>query len=681
MGLYFKSGPKVVEFAKIKKGESMNRNKTRVAQFIENVAQDIFFFLFFLLFLSVLRGAFIIVFRHTLTPSTTAADIAWTLWYGLRISLKTVGAITLIPFLVGSVGQAIWPKWLAQKIRLYWGVFCCLGLSILFQTRIPYYKEFQNAFSPFIFNTFHDDVYAIVKTAIDQYHAVSCLIMGLAMAAVTGGIFAGGLKLTRRVAAPVAQLRHAKWIVVGICIAVIPFAVFVRRGGAWDFEHSIYWKNAARMDQHLLNEAILDDVQALYKASRIHKKFKKTTRNLSVQEVREAAERLTGKPYQAPSLLPLLTRVAPGALIQKPRHIFLIVAETYMQWPLLEQYNYLPVAKGLKKLMARPDSVHVPNFLSASNGTMFGLTSVLLGLPELNLHTANRPTAQKPYETSLSVQLKKLGYKTRFFYGGFDSWENVGLFMKNQQMDEDYYYADFGIKGGVWGIHDKEFFEGIENKMTDEPSFNLILTSTNHPPYTVDMSAEPTITPAPQMRALLPENASDPATMVERLQHFEYADKYLTQFVEDMLARYPDSLFIITGDHADRYTMTPNPSLYERLAVPMVMVGKGIRKQMMAENASGAHMDIVPTVMELIAPKGMTYYALGQSVLKGGIPGLHAYYFITDRVLGDLNSEQQELLPGAVQPLSAEEVSLLRQRLKDEQTIAAWLILHGVELN
>ena len=658
----------------------MQPDKNRTAAFLENVAQDIFFFAFFLLFISFLRGSFIWIFRETLSSATTLADIGWTLWYGVRISLKTVGAITLVPFLLCTVGQTIWLRWPAQKIRLWWGVCCCAVFAFLFETRIPYYKEFQNAFSPFLFNTFHDDVHAIVKTAIDQYQAVHRVVLGGLITAVAGTVYARMLKGVRRAAIPLTRMHHAMGWVVAICILVVPFAIFVRFGGAWNYQHSIYWKNAARMDQHLLNEAILDDVQALYRARKLYKNFSKATRNLSAQDVRDAAERLTGAPYKEPSLLPLLSRTAKGAKIARPRHIFVIVAETYMQWPLLEKYNFLPVAKGLKKLIARADSIYVDKFLPASDGTMFGLTSVLLGLPELNLATASRPSSQEPYETALSVQLKKLGYKTHFFYGGFDSWENVGVFTKSQQLDDNYYYADFGGKGGVWGVHDKIFFDGIEKKITDEPSFNLILTSTNHPPYTVDMKAEPDITSADAMRALLPAGTPDPNGLVEKLQHFEYADKYLTKFVEDMLAKYPDSLFIITGDHADRYTLTPNPSLYERLAVPLVIIGKGIKKEYLAKNASGAHMDIVPTVMELILPKGATYYALGQDVLKGGRAGLHAYNFITDTTLGKLNADTEEILPQAGASLDGQEAAQIRARLKDEQTVAAWRIMHGVDL-
>ena len=39
----------------------------------------------------------------------------------------------------------------------------------------------------------------------------------------------------------------------------------VRFGGGYNYDTSIYWENAARMKSNLLNEAIMDDGQALYR--------------------------------------------------------------------------------------------------------------------------------------------------------------------------------------------------------------------------------------------------------------------------------------------------------------------------------------------------------------------------------------------------------------------------------
>lgn len=660
-------------------------SNSRYSLFIQNLVQDALVFVFLLVVLSVFRAAFIAVFADLLAPETTANDILLTMWYGLRISLKTAGACILPSFVFATLAQAAWTKYPGPKVRFVWISMVLLILSVLFQARIPYYHEFHNAFSPFIFNTFHDDVGAIVSTSITQYHAVWRTIGAFVCAAVLCVLCRVWLnKLTPLFVRPFLRVRRPWIAVVIICIFMAAFAVFVRKGGSFTYYGSIYWKNAARMKQHLLNEAILDDIQALYRARRIYRNIRYSMADLKVEDVRAAAARLLGQSeYTAPDLLPLLSRKAAGN-VKTPDHIFVIVAETYMMWPLLDKYKSYPLAQGMRRLLERPDAVLVPDFLPASNGTIFGLTSVLLGIAELNLQASNRPTAQKPYETALSVQLRKTGYKTRFFYGGFASWENVGLFMQNQQFDDSFYAADFGGEGGVWGVPDREFLEGVAEKIGPEKSLNFILTSSNHPPYKVDMSREPDLPSVDVLEKMLPAQTADKSLTADRMWHFAYADKYLAEFVEKMAAKYPNSLFVITGDHADRWTLDPSPSDYERVAVPLVLIGPSVAGKKLPTNAA-AHMDVAATTLELVLPKGTPYYAFGQNVFapqKGQIPvGISAYYWITPSEMGRVNEEKTELLPGGSSGLTEQERQAVRQHAKDVQTVTAWRILKGVELD
>lgn len=660
-------------------------SNSRYSLFIQNLVQDALVFVFLLVVLSVFRAAFIAVFADLLAPETTANDILLTMWYGLRISLKTAGACILPSFVFATLAQAAWTKYPGPKVRFVWISMVLLILSVLFQARIPYYHEFHNAFSPFIFNTFHDDVGAIVSTSISQYNAVWRTMGAFVCAAVLCVLCRVWLKkLTPLLMRPFLKVRRPWIAVVIICIFIAAFAVFVRKGGSFTYYGSIYWKNAARMKQHLLNEAILDDIQALYKASRIYKKIRYSASDLSAQDVRAAAARLLGQSeYAADDLLPFLSRTAAGTT-QPPDHIFVIVAETYMMWPLLEEYTSYPMTQGMRRLLARPDAVLSSHFLPASNGTIFGLTSVLLGIAELNLQASNRPTAQQPYETALSVQLRKHGYKTRFFYGGFPSWENVGLFMQNQQFDDSFYSADFGGEGGVWGIPDREFLDGVAEKVGGEKSFNLILTSSNHPPYKVDLSREPDLPSLDAFEKMLPAQTADKSLVAARMWHFAYADKYLAEFVEKMAAKYPNSLFVITGDHADRWTLEPTPSDYKRVAVPLVIIGPQLQHKKLPANSAGAHIDVAATTLELVLPKGTPYYALGQNIFapqKNQVPvGISAYYWITPKEMGNVNEEKTELLPGVTTPLSEQELQAVRQHTKDVQTVTAWRILKGVEL-
>ena len=659
---------------------------SRYHLFIQNLVQDALFFMWVWVVLQVFRATFLVLFASELAADTTWQDIVLTLWYGGRISLKTAGACVLPSFVLATLPQVIWPAYRGPAVRFAWGCVVLLGLTLLFQARIPYYHEFHNAFSPFVFNTFHDDVGAIVSTSITQYQAVWRVLGGVIGAVVLCVLYRGVLAcLTARLVRPFLQVRRPGVVVVIVCVLLVPFAVFIRKGGSFTYNGSIYWKNAARMSQHLLNEAILDDVQALYKASRIYKKLRKSAADVKVEHVRAAAARLLGQDtYPENSLRPLLQRQAAGHAGPKPTHIFVIVAETYMLWPLLDTYQAYPLAGGVRRLLQQPQTVLVKNFLPASNGTMFGLTSVLLGIPELNLQAANRPTAQTPYETALSVQLAKQGYKTQFFYGGFPSWENVGLFMQNQQFDQAFYAADFGGKGGVWGVADREFLQGVAQRVGEEPSFNLILTSSNHPPYTVDQSQEPQLPSVEELKQLLPAQTADKDLTAARMWHFAYADKYLAEFVEHMQQKYPNSLFVITGDHAERWTLTPSPSDYERVAVPLILIGPQVQTAAFQGSQAASHMDVAATVLELVLPAGEKYEALGHDVasaVPGGYPvGVSAYYWISPQEMGRVNEARTELLPQAAQPLTQAQREALQQRVKDIQTIAAWRVLKGLDL-
>lgn len=660
---------------------------SRYSLFVHNVVQDAFLFIFILFVLTVYRIAFLALFRDALTPQTTWHSIFLTLWYGLRIGLKTTGACVLPAFVLGTLLQAIWPKWNGTKLRFWWASVVLLILSLLFQLRIPYYQEFHQAFSPFMFNTFHDDVGAIVSTSIDQYHAVWRTLAGFICTFIWCWLCRKWLisRFARRIAQLFTSVKRP-WLAVGcFCIFLVPFAIFVREGGAFTFNKSIYWKNAARMDQHLLNEAILDDVQAFYRARWMYKRLRTAAAAVDGQAARQAAARLMGQEsYTANDLLPLLSRKAGGFKGEKPKHIFVIVAETYMLWPLLDEYAQYPLANGMRRLLQRPDAVLFKHFLPISHGTMFGLTAVTLGIPELDLQANARQTAQQPYETALPVQLRKQGYKTRFFYGGFPSWDDVGSFMNNQQFEESVYGPSFSGKASVWGVPDRDFLQGIPNFIGPESSFNLILTSSNHPPYRVDISRE-TELPSVQDFEKMIEGMPDQSLMASRMWHFAYADKYLAEFVEQMLAKEPNSLFLIVGDHADRWTLTASPSDYERIAVPLIIIGPQLKNKKVDLETAGTHMDIASTVLEMILDKDAPYYALGHNMLQtqkeGKLSvGVGNYYWITPTDIAHITATDSQLLPGVSKGLSEEEKSKVRQYANDIHTIAGWRILKGISL-
>ncbi len=651
----------------------------RYTLFINNLTQDFLLLGFFIFVLSIFRILFICLFKSNLTNGLFSYEVYLALWYGFRLSLKTSIALCVPTFIFCTLLNQIFSSYNFYRIRFFYGAFCIFVLSLLFQVRIPYYQEFNVAFSPFIFNTFNDDVVAITKTAISQYNAFWRIILAVIISGVFIFILKYWLKIYTFIAVPFLKIKQKFIVVLSICILFIPFVIFMRFGGSFGYKNSIYWKNSARLKTALLNEAILDDIQALYKARKIYKGLKKNASKITADKVKQSMKILDNRAdVNSETLLPFLNKKAQGILSEKPTHIFVIVGETYMLWPLLEKYDNLPIANGLKRLKQKYDNILLTKFLPASSGTMFGLTSVLLGLPEVNLTTASRPTAQKPYETALSVQLKKAGYTPHFFYGGFPSWEDVGYFISNQGFEENYYYSSFQSNGAVWGVEDKKFFEGILDKISEEPSFNLILTSSNHPPYLIDMSKEP-VSKETDLAPFLTQK-TDKKLMLQKMQNFEYADYYLANFVERVLEKFPNSLFVITGDHADRWTLNSSPTLQERIGVPLFIIGKGLNQKMLPKNIAASHQDIAAVVLDLVLPKGSEYFALGKSIFDGQDLAVGAYYWATSDFIGEINSDTYEKLNSNAPDLTSEDIKLIHNKVKAYHDIASWRILKGIDL-
>lgn len=116
-----------------------------------------------------------------------------------------------------------------------------------------------------------------------------------------------------------------------------------------------------------------------------------------------------------------------------------------------------------------------------------------------------------------------------------------------------------------------------------------------------------------------PESLLENAKMMKQMAGIWYADQTLIKFGEEMQAAYPDSLFVVTGDH----TMELIPfkcgvvdrtesNLREKVLTSFAMSHRELTADMLAGNTIGGHMNIMPTLFELIAPEGFSYYSIAK---------------------------------------------------------------------
>ena len=657
--------------------------------FYDAVQRDIKLFAFILLTLCVYRAYFMFYMAGYLSPSAGADDVLLALLTGLRLSLKTAGAVTLPAFVLCSLPLLALPRLapVLRRLRFCWGGLAAFAFAVLFQARFPFYRQFQTSFNMQVAAGLNDDAAVLAEMMLREYGLLWRLCIALLLTAVSLYVLRSLLLVRRTYALPALHSGVQRAVFsLGLLFLFAAAFVFVRFGGSFTYAGGVNWENAGVTSDAFLNECILDDGQALYRVRSMHKRLKSgDIVGVDKEHVRALAVEAAGHAeLSADTLTPYLTRTAQGARIPKPRHIFIVLGETYAQWPMLENYAALHAADGIKGLIREPNAYYSRRFMPNGDFTSIAITGLVTGLSEVNQHVNYvARSLREAYPTAMAPQFKRLGYAVDFWYGGVPSWEGMDRFSIAQGFDHFYGYPDFHAeKVNAWGTSDEQLFSALFQHLADEPpTVHLIMTVSNHPPYNIDVAAEGfDLARARAETAQLP-NVDDPDQLALELGHYWYMDKIVTQFVHETMKKYPDSLFVITGDHAVRMNPSRTPTMYEYQSVPFVLYGQGVTPAVLAPDVVGGHTNIVPTLIELIAPAGFSYVSIAPSLTENNMgAAFNRDYFLTRSVMGRVNTKETEPLPGAAEEDPAAAYDLLQRRMTILRTLSWQLIEHGDSL-
>jgi phosphoglycerol transferase MdoB-like AlkP superfamily enzyme len=654
---------------------------SRWEELFKNIQQDIKLYIFVLGVFCLFRIGFIIVLKSYISEAATLQDIFMALYYGIRISLKSAGLVLIASFVFCTAFSVLICSEKVKNIRYALGCLSISLLSLLFYARIPYYEQFHMGFNQLLFNTFNDDINALFYTLVQQYN----LLIRLLLTGITGVVLSWLLRVwlqTKTFHLP----RFSKWYSnigfrVSLLIVLYFLAIFIRFGGSMTYAYNIDWENSGITKDEFLNEAILDDVQALYRAYTLHERVMASTGlDMDPGRIVEYGTYLAGHQVDSRKIDDFFKKQAQGTNIKKPQHVFLIIGESYANWPLLPQYKDLNIANGMRNIIAQEDAAYVPAFLPNGMSTISGIMGIVTGLADANLYLTYLPESYKePYSTSLAPQMKNLGYKPRFWYAGPTSWERVKDFTLAQGFEEFYGMGDIRSQAGnVWGCDDKYLFQAVADGADNpSPTFDVIMNISNHAPYTVDLEKEGF--DRDSVISGLPDNVKEDEELIKKLGHFWYADKVMTEFIGEMRQKYPDSLFIIVGDHADRLNIQLNPGLYERYAIPFIVYGKGIHKDIFPKQVAGSHINVAPTLLELLSPQGFEYHSLGESLTRGNTVGFNYGFWITHDSIGKIGSEGGESMAGTKIAIPLDE-NFIQKDIDARRAMSWWRAKNGKNL-
>ena len=645
--------------------------KNLVDIFSLNILKIIKTFVFFWLLLCIYRIIFIGGMHEYIAVDSDFSLIFTAIYSGAKLSLQTAGVLTLC-MLISLVAEGF-----SKRLRWFRQVcsFCVLFITtLLFIARFPFYQQFHSGFNQMIFTAMHEDVYALFISLIEEFHLPLKLCIVVLLVCVLNYIFNkfidkkwGFFKWSKL---------KSKYRLIILLIGVYLLATLSLYGGGWSWKSGVNWENAGITNDTFLNESILDDYQAIYRAYANQMRMEACNGlSFSAQNVRDLAKSLTNKDG-GNDLSIYLAKEATGAKIEKPKHIFVIVSESYANWPLLDKYSNLHIADNMKKIIVEDDTIYTSHMLPSGSSTVGALMTMVTGMANSNLYLTTMPEAlANPYITATAPQMKNLGYETSFWYAGPATWENIQEFTLAQGFDNFYSRGniDPNATGSVWGADDEYLYDAIfkqidDNKMT----FSVILNTSNHSPFNIDLEKEGF--DASKVIEGLPDKEKNNQELIKELGHFWYADKMASDFINKVKAKYPDSLFIFVGDHADRYNIDKVPTMYERYSVPLIITGKGIQKDLLPEDMAGSQIDIMPTVIDLIAPEGFTYYSVGKSLSENKLGQSYAFWITADAIgnTDDLVEKPQyfnrEVLP---------DRTVLENYINGVRAISWWLGKYG----
>ena len=646
----------------------------------------------------ILSTLFRIIFMRIYNPYTTWQgrwqSVLGALRYGFWWGMDFDAYVFLVPLVLVTI-PALW----FDTYHQYEDIVRLIGLTLYscvlyaaFAGKMIFYKHFHDTYNYMVHYGKHAEKNNLIDVFFNQDRGLLVLVGFIPVAIISW--LAGSVFLSLP-SIPYPAMDNTwmtvVWNILLVIVSVVGFYWF-RYGGTLSHDDKPEWDTIPTVvkEDIFFARATVPDLCAL---ETVYKNPLRSEYTASEEDIDNAINRVVPCEYkdnwhELDNPLYAFKKFAKGPKITKPKHIFFIVGESIPQWSLDETHKALNICTGLWNFKEQSHTVQIPNFLPAGNVSRPSIVSLMSGIYDAGLEINERESFWKgAFPTSFAHQMKQLGYQAIYWYGGNASYGNFNHFGKAQGFDKVESASIFCGPDApkTWvGVYDHVFLEHIEQqiKSIDEPTFHFIYTTSNHGPYKMEDSL---LDYNPEK--VMPDVGEDlrsNKTRNKELATYRYSDKAIFNFVKSMKDAYPDSLFVVTGDHSNLFGSLNNTSLIHRdytLRDTFCTVGLLQHPELdntMIATQKGTHMSLMPTIIEAIAPKGFEYYSITPSLFEAQPETLVTpYQWITDTMMGDVRMDY-----GESNILSSEPVEQIRpidnhaDEARDWTLLTTWLINH-----
>lgn len=245
------------------------------------------------------------------------------------------------------------------------------------------------------------------------------------------------------------------------------------------------------------------------------------------------------------------------------------------------------VTPNLDTLVNR--SLLFTNFYAVGTRTVWGLEAAALSAPpKPGQSVIKRPNSENMF--SMGQIFKTRGYDLKFIYGGHGYFDNMNYFFENNGYnivdrteipDSEVTFAN------AWGVCDQDLFNRVltESDLSykaGKPFLNLIMTTSNHRPFTY------------------PEGVIDIPSGIGRAGAVKYCDFAIGEFIRKASAKpwFQNTLFVIMADHCAGSAGQTELS-FKDYQIPLIVYNPAIVQPQRVDKLSG-QIDVAPTILALL---------------------------------------------------------------------------------
>lgn len=660
--------------------------------FFSGAQADLLLMLLAPLACAVFRAIFLWRYRtHAFTWPQLAACFRYAFWWGMDFNAY----VFLVLLLCVSLPSAIFPsvRPFADGLRCAL-VTAYLGILYLaFIGKMIFYDHFHDTFNATIRLGIHADKKNFADIFFHQHHG-GLVLLGIPVYLAICVLAARALLMLPHlpydmIAPPDGAARIACNVLCFVSAIVLFY--WLRYGGTLNHRKKPEWDEVPPRvkEDTLLAKAAMDDLIALELA------WKKRVSDAERHTDDEAWSYLTSiLPEHCPRTdhpLSLFARSTAGPRVTPPSHIFFLLGESHAQAPLDPMYHRLGLMEASLRFRSSPHTVTMDHMLSAGMTSRPSLVSLFTGLYDSDMEINEMGAFwQRTFPNSLPQLLHRLGYRTEYWYGGYLNHGSMEHFVP--AIGFDAWHAGPEICGAdapqTWlGVYDHIFLEEaaarIKASMEDGPVFHFLYTTSNHGPYRMpfeqfgfDLSR--VMKGAPEIAARIAHDKK----VYRRMASIWYADQALIRFAERMKKDFPDSLIIVTGDHSFgalpyEYDVAKRrePTIREAVLTSFAMYHRELTPDMLPSKI-GCHMNILPTLLELIAPQGFSYLSPFAPLTQPLSHVVTPYCWETEDTIGDFRSGEAQPLKVTDEPLPTEHLVRFQAERDALCELTGWYVRH-----